>query len=88
MAEKKQCDLLSGVRSTQKLVKIHNIQAKILILVNTNQIKGLWIRFKSLDKEEKGHLTRDDFLKIPELRNNPLGERIVQAFFKDGEERR
>jgi hypothetical protein len=33
-------------------------------------------------------LTREDFRKIPELQNNPLGERVVEAFFKDGEERR
>lgn len=55
---------------------------------NANQIRGLWDRFKNLDKEQKGHLTREDFLKIPELQKNPLGDRIVQAFFKDGEERR
>lgn len=54
----------------------------------THQVKGLWGRFLNLDKERKGHLTKEDFLKIPELQNNPLGERIVQAFFKDGLQRR
>jgi len=29
---------------------------------------------------------RSDFLAIPELENNPLGERIVQAFFQDSQE--
>lgn len=60
----------------------------ILFSVNANQIRGLWTRFTSLDKDQKGHLSKDDFRKIPELQNNPLGERIVQAFFKDGVERR
>ena len=46
-------------------------------------------RFTSLDKSGKGHLTREDFLRIPELAINPLGDRIVHAFFyerKNGEE--
>ena len=28
--------------------------------------------------------SREDFLRIPELAINPLGDRIVHAFFKDG----
>lgn len=48
-----------------------------------NQIERLWSRFTSLDKQQKGHLTREDFLRIPELAINPLGDRIVHAFFRD-----
>jgi calcineurin B family protein 1 len=36
-----------------------------------------------LDKQQKGYLTREDFLRIPELAINPLGDRIVHAFFRD-----
>lgn len=53
------------------------------ILVTANQIERLWSRFTSLDKQQKGYLTRDDFLRIPELAINPLGDRIVHAFFRD-----
>lgn len=49
-----------------------------------NQIERLWSRFTSLDKQAKGYLTREDFLRIPELAINPLGDRIVHAFFRDG----
>jgi len=49
-----------------------------------NQIERLWSRFSSLDKQQKGYLTREDFLRIPELAINPLGDRIVHAFFRDG----
>eukprot|EP00088_Acartia_fossae_P068921 TRINITY_DN8855_c0_g1_i2.p1 TRINITY_DN8855_c0_g1~~TRINITY_DN8855_c0_g1_i2.p1 ORF type:complete len:224 (+),score=56.29 TRINITY_DN8855_c0_g1_i2:42-713(+) len=52
-----------------------------------NQIDRLYSRFTSLDKEEKGYLSRDDFLRIPELAINPLGDRIVHAFFHDNKER-
>jgi len=53
------------------------------------QIERLYSRFSSLDKAGKSHLTREDFLRIPELAINPLGDRIVHAFFyesKNGEE--
>merc|ERR1711953_436284 len=32
-------------------------------------------------KQHHGYLTREDFLRIPELAINPLGDRIVHAFF-------
>merc|ERR1712142_591825 len=48
---------------------------------NQNQIERLYSRFSSLDKQSHGYLTREDFLRIPELAINPLGDRIVHAFF-------
>ena len=59
----------------------------MLFLVTSNQIERLWSRFTSLDKQQKGHLTREDFLRIPELAINPLGDRIVHAFFRDSSEK-
>lgn len=53
------------------------------------QIERLYCRFVGLDKQEKGYLSREDFLRIPELAINPLGDRIVHAFFhesRNGEE--
>lgn len=43
----------------------------------------LWSRFTSLDKDDNGSLSRGDFLRIPELEVNPLGHRIVEAFFSE-----
>lgn len=48
-----------------------------------NQIVRLYSRFLSLDKQGRGYLDRDDFLRIPELAINPLGDRIVDAFFTE-----
>ena len=62
--------------------KISTLQ--LLFTVTANQIERLWSRFTSLDKQDKGYLTREDFLRIPELAINPLGDRIVHAFFRDG----
>lgn len=36
-----------------------------------------------MDRGDCGTLSRDDFLRIPELAINPLCERIVHAFFAD-----
>ncbi|VDM99751.1 unnamed protein product [Thelazia callipaeda] len=52
-----------------------------------NQIVRLYSRFLSLDKQGRGYLDRDDFLRIPELAINPLGDRIVDAFFTETEDR-
>ena len=46
----------------------------------SSQISPIF-RFSRLDKEGKGFLSREDFLRIPELAINPLGDRIVHGFF-------
>nr|QBH72767.1 calcineurin b subunit [Aphelinus abdominalis] len=48
-----------------------------------NQIERCYSRFTSLDRGDCGTLSREDFLRIPELAINPLGERIVNAFFEE-----
>uniref|UniRef100_X1Z2A7 EF-hand domain-containing protein n=1 Tax=Capitella teleta TaxID=283909 RepID=X1Z2A7_CAPTE len=51
-----------------------------------HQIVRLYSRFIALDKTNNGYLSREDFLRIPELAINPLGDRIVHAFFMEGNE--
>ncbi|GAB6026049.1 Ca2+-binding actin-bundling protein (actinin), alpha chain (EF-Hand protein super) [Chamberlinius hualienensis] len=51
-----------------------------------SQVERLFSRFTSLDKNNDGTLSREDFLRIPELAINPLGDRIVHAFFQDNDE--
>ncbi|XP_035311963.1 calcineurin B homologous protein 1-like isoform X1, partial [Cricetulus griseus] len=51
-----------------------------------SQIIPLYSRFTSLDKGENGTLSREDFQRIPELAINPLGDRIINAFFSEGED--
>lgn len=43
----------------------------------------MYSRFTSLDRSDCGTLSREDFQRIPELAINPLGDRIVNAFFQD-----
>ncbi|KAF7710875.1 calcineurin B homologous protein 1 [Silurus meridionalis] len=51
-----------------------------------SQITRLYSRFHSLDKGENGALSREDFQRIPELAINPLGDRIINAFFSEGDD--
>ncbi|XP_028922427.1 calcineurin B homologous protein 2 [Ornithorhynchus anatinus] len=44
-------------------------------------------RFRALDKDSKGYLSRQDLQSIGKLAVNPLGDRIVSSFFPAGEER-
>ncbi|XP_063706643.1 calcineurin B homologous protein 1 [Culicoides brevitarsis] len=53
-----------------------------------NQIERLYSRFTALDKNDCGTLSREDFLRIPELAINPLCDRIVHAFFADSNDDR
>jgi calcineurin B family protein 1 len=55
---------------------------------SANQIERLYSRFTALDKSSTGALSREDFLRIPELAINPLGERIVNSFFRHSDEDR
>lgn len=65
------------------LYSSHNSKLKCdYFLVTPNQIERLYSRFTSLDRGDCGTLSRDDFLRIPELAINPLGERIVNSFFQ------
>lgn len=56
--------------------------------VTPNQIERLYSRFTSLDKNDCGTLSREDFLRIPELAINPLSERIVHSFFAESHDDR
>ncbi|KAG9340504.1 hypothetical protein JZ751_021324 [Albula glossodonta] len=49
-------------------------------------IVRLYDRFKALDKDQKGHLSPQDFGSIKELAMNPIGDRIIGAFFSPGQE--
>merc|ERR1712212_720954 len=77
-------DIMGNSRSSLQLQpeEINEITAETGF--TKQQIERLYARFTSLDKQNHGYLTREDFLRIPELAINPLGDRIVHAFFRDG----
>ncbi|XP_047451115.1 calcineurin B homologous protein 2 [Mugil cephalus] len=46
----------------------------------------LYERFEFLDRDNRGRLGPDDFEAVTELALNPIGDRIVAAFFRPGKE--
>ncbi|XP_015332565.1 calcineurin B homologous protein 2 [Marmota marmota marmota] len=44
----------------------------------------LYHRFRALDRNKKGYLSRVDLQQIGALAVNPLGDRIIDSFFPDG----
>ncbi len=48
-----------------------------------SQIKRLYNRFTSLDKDTTGYLSKQDLLRIPELHVNPLCDRIIEVLIDD-----
>ncbi|KAK2881147.1 hypothetical protein QQF64_008509 [Cirrhinus molitorella] len=69
------------------LLKIPNVE---VLMQETGfspaHIIRLHDRFKALDKEGRGYLCPQDFGAIKELAMNPIGDRIIGAFFSPGKE--
>ena len=57
----------------------------IIVIVNENEIKGIYKRFRKLDIERKGYVTPAEFSSMPELEKNPLCQRICQVLCKESE---
>lgn len=48
-----------------------------------NQIKRLYNRFTTLDKDNTGYLSKSALIRIPELHVNPLRDRIIEVLIND-----
>uniref|UniRef100_A0A914XRP3 EF-hand domain-containing protein n=1 Tax=Plectus sambesii TaxID=2011161 RepID=A0A914XRP3_9BILA len=48
------------------------------------ELKRLAHRFKKLDLDGSGSLTREEFMSLEGLNQNPLVERVIDLFDKDG----
>merc|ERR1711935_212346 len=95
--------LTQGIRpvrmggSSSSLVQSHGKDEVLRLQKETGftlgQMERLHARFTKLCKKTTTHLTREDLLALPDLCLNPLGDRIIHAFFAlskegncDGEE--
>lgn len=76
-----------GSSSSTLLKKIPNVDE---LMQETGfspaHIIRLYERFEALDKERRGHLCPQDFGAIKELAMNPIGDRIIDAFFSPGKD--
>jgi len=58
---------MGNSRSSQALQEENISQIEADTGFTGNQIERLWSRFTSLDKQDKGYLTREDFLTYPRV---------------------
>jgi Ca2+-binding EF-hand superfamily protein len=54
------------------------------LTLDKSELKRLAQRFKKLDLDGNGSLTREEFLSLEGLSQNPLVERVIDIFDKDG----
>ncbi|XP_049922113.1 calcineurin B homologous protein 2 isoform X2 [Epinephelus moara] len=54
--------------------------------VSAAHIHRLYERFEFLDSDQRGELRPEDFGAVRELALNPIGDRIISAFFSPGQE--
>ncbi|XP_057343027.1 calcineurin B homologous protein 2 isoform X2 [Manis pentadactyla] len=54
------------------------------LAVSQASLVRLYHRFRALDGNKKGYLSRADLQEIGALAVNPLGDRIIDSFFPDG----
>lgn len=57
------------------------------MMLSPQEINKLYKRFKKLDRESTGELRPEDFYDIPALAQNPLIQRVIAIFDKDGNRR-
>ncbi|RNA26520.1 calcineurin subunit B type 1 [Brachionus plicatilis] len=50
----------------------------------SEEIKRLGKRFKKLDIDNSGALSKEEFMQIHELQQNPLVQRVIDLFDQDG----
>ncbi|TPX67656.1 hypothetical protein SpCBS45565_g03616 [Spizellomyces sp. 'palustris'] len=51
---------------------------------SAEEIQRLYKRFVKLDKDGSGSLTKEEFLSLPQVANNPLAQRLLAVFDNDG----
>ncbi|KAI8917856.1 hypothetical protein DFJ77DRAFT_439307 [Powellomyces hirtus] len=66
----------NNASSLEELVATTNFSAE--------EIQRLYKRFVKLDKGGSGLLTKEEFLSLPQIASNPLGQRLLAVFDNDG----
>ena len=59
-------------------------QTSVGFSFDAGELKRLGKRFKKLDLDKSGALTIDELMKLPNMNFNPLVQRVIAIFDKDG----
>lgn len=56
-----------------------------VINFDKDELKILYKNFVNLDKNNNGLLDPDEFFDVPELKDNPIVQRLIKIFDKNGD---
>jgi serine/threonine-protein phosphatase 2B regulatory subunit len=56
----------------------------VISKVDSEEIKRLGKRFRKLDIDGSGALSKEEFMQIADLQQNPLVQRVIELFDTDG----
>ena len=59
-------------------------EMKVQFNFSDDELAKLFKKFQSLDTDQSGTLSVEEFMAIPELEHNPLVRRVVATFDADG----
>jgi serine/threonine-protein phosphatase 2B regulatory subunit len=62
-----------------------NIPGDQNIHFDKNELKILYQNFVKLDTDNSGNLEPNEFFDVPELKENPIVQRLIKTFDKNGD---
>jgi len=72
----------------EELTELELERLKVETGFDTRQVRRLFLRFKHLDRSNKGYLEKPDLLVLKEIHMNPVGDLIVDSMFDDAHDDR
>ena len=76
-------EAVEGKVSEKKMGNEHSILLGMSSKFEQDEIKRLGKRFKKLDVDNSGSLSVQEFMNLPELKQNPLVKRVIEIFDED-----
>lgn len=64
---------------------VQSTNEKQQINFDKKELKILFNNFNSMDANQNGLIEPDEFFDVPELRDNPIVQRIISVFDKNGD---
>ncbi|XP_067941390.1 calcineurin subunit B type 1 [Watersipora subatra] len=61
-----------------------SLSMELVSTFDSEEIRRLGKRFKKLDLDNSGSLSVAEFMSLPELQQNPLVQRVIDVFDRDG----
>lgn len=64
---------------------VNNTENNQNVAFDKNELKILYQNFVKLDKDKSGMIEPNEFFDVPELRDNPIVQRVISVFDKNND---